>query len=122
MIPKVQKLVLIFIAIQFCYTANAQYKTYTLSANGDTLNAIDNKGLKQGKWILHVDELRGEPGYEEEGIFVNDKREGIWRKYNLNSDVIAIENYKYGGKDGLSQYYTPLGEIGKRRKLESLQS
>jgi hypothetical protein len=111
MIPKVQKLVLIFIAIQFCYTANAQYKKYTLSANGDTLNAIDNKGLKQGKWILHVDELRGEPGYEEEGIFVNDKREGIWRKYNLNSDVIAIENYKYGGKDGLSQYYTPLGEV-----------
>ncbi len=111
MIPKVQKLVLIFIAIQFCYTANAQYKTYTLSANGDTLNAIDNKGLKQGKWILHVDELRGEPGYEEEGIFVNDKREGIWRKYNLHSDVIAVENYKYGGKDGLSQYFTPLGAM-----------
>ena len=111
MIPKVQKLVLIFIAIQFCYTANAQYKTYTLSANGDTLNAIDNKGLKQGKWILHADELRGEPGYEEEGIFVNDKREGIWRKYNLHNDVIAIENYQYGGKDGLSQYYTPLGEM-----------
>jgi antitoxin component YwqK of YwqJK toxin-antitoxin module len=111
MIVKVQKLLLIFIAIQFCYTANAQYKTYKLSANGDTLNAIDKKGLKQGKWLLHVDELRGEPGYAEEGIFVNDKREGRWRKYNLNSDLIAIENYKYGGKDGLSQYYTPLGEM-----------
>ena len=68
MILKVQKLALIFIAIQFCYTGNAQYKKYTLSDKGDTLNAIDNKGLKQGKWILHVDELRGEPGYEEEGI------------------------------------------------------
>ena len=111
MILKVQKLVLIFIAIQFGYTAGAQYKTYTLSVNGDTLNAIDNKGLKQGKWVLHVDELRGEPGYEEEGIFVNGKREGIWRKYNLHNDVIAIENYQYGGKDGLSQYYTPLGEM-----------
>ena len=111
MIPKVLKLVLIFIAILYCYTVNAQYKKYTLSAKGDTLNAIDNKGLKQGKWVLHVDELRGEPGYEEEGIFVNDKREGIWRKYNLNSDLLAIENYKYGGKDGLSQYFTPLGEM-----------
>src|SRR5450432_2563365 len=99
MIPKVQKWVLISIAIMFCYTADAQYKTYKLSPRGDTLNAIDNKGLKQGKWVLHVDELRGEPGYEEEGIFVNDKRDGIWRKYNLNSDAIAIENYKYGGKD-----------------------
>jgi antitoxin component YwqK of YwqJK toxin-antitoxin module len=111
MILKIQKLVLVFIVIQFCYTASAQYKTYTLSANGDTLNAIDNKGLKQGKWILHVDELRGEPGYEEEGIFVDGKREGLWRKYNLHSDLLSVENYRYGGKDGLSQYYTPLGEM-----------
>lgn len=110
MILKVQKLALVFIAIQLCYTANAQYKTYTLSVNGDTLNAIDNKGLRQGKWLLHVDELRGEPGYEEEGIFVNDKREGTWRKYNLNSDLIAKENYKLGGKDRLCQYFTPLGD------------
>ena len=50
------------------------------------------------------------------------KREGVWRKYTLQSDLIAIENYKYGGKDGLSQYYTPLGRIDKRRKLASLQS
>lgn len=111
MIPKVQKLLLICIAIQFFFTANAQYKTYKLSATGDTLNAVDHKGLKQGKWVLHVDELRGEPGYEEEGIFVNDKRDGVWRKYNLNSDLVAIENYKYGGKDGLCQYFTPLGEL-----------
>lgn len=111
MILKVQKLVLIFIAMQFCYTASAQYKTYTLSVNGDTLNAIDKKGLKQGKWLLHVDELRGEPGYEEEGIFLNDKRQGMWRKYNLNSDLTGIENYKYGGKDGLCQYFTPQGQV-----------
>ena len=111
MIPKVQKLVLIFIAIQFCYTVNAQYKTYMLSAKGDTLNATDKKGSKQGKWVLHVDELRGEPGYEDEGVFINAKREGIWRKYTLNGDLLAIENYKQGGKDGLSQYYTPLGDL-----------
>jgi antitoxin component YwqK of YwqJK toxin-antitoxin module len=111
MILKVSKTAIIFIALLFCYAADAQYKTYTLSVNGDTLNAIDNKGLKQGKWVIHVDELRGEPGYEEEGIFVDGKREGTWRRYNLNSDLMAIENYRYGGKDGLSQYFTPLGEL-----------
>lgn len=111
MILKIQKLVLLFIAIQFCYTASAQYKTYTLSIHGDTLNAIDKKGLKQGKWVLHFDALRGEPGYEEEGIFINDKKEGLWRRYSLQSDLIAVENYKYGGKDGLCQYYTPFGEL-----------
>jgi len=112
-ILKVQKGVVIFIAVLFCLTADAQYKTYTLSVNGDTLNAIYNKGLKQGKWLIHVDELRGEPGYEEEGIFENSKREGRWRKYNLHGDVISIENYRCGGKDGLSQYFTPLGELAR---------
>jgi hypothetical protein len=111
MILKIQKLLLIFIAIQFCYSAEAQYKTYTLSPRGDTLNAIDKNNLKQGKWVVHVDPLRGEPGYEEEGIFVNGKKEGMWRKYTLQSDLIAVENYRYGGKDGLSQYYTPYGEL-----------
>ncbi|HEV8081924.1 MAG TPA: hypothetical protein VGP55_01920 [Chitinophagaceae bacterium] len=112
MFLKVQRLTFIFVALQFFLTkADAQYKSYTISVNGDTLNAIDNKGVKQGKWVTHVDPLRGEPGYEEEGEFVNDKKEGVWRKYTLHSDIIAIENYRYGGKDGKSQYFSPLGDL-----------
>lgn len=109
---KVQKLVMIFIALQFfLLQANAQYKTYKISVKGDTINAIDNKGLKEGKWVIHVDPLRGEDGYEEEGVFLNDKKDGAWRRYTLKGDIIAIENYKYGGKDGLSQYFTALGDL-----------
>lgn len=111
MTSRTLKFIVLFMIIGSYYPANAQYKTYTISVHGDTLNAVDKNGLKQGKWLVHVDPLRGEPGYEEEGIFLNDKREGVWRKYTLKSDLIAIENYKYGGKDGLSQYYTPLGEL-----------
>lgn len=112
MFLKVQKLVFIIVALQFFLTeADAQYKSYTMSVNGDTLNAIDKNGMKQGKWVIHVDPLRGERGYEEEGEFVNDKREGVWRKYTLQSDIIAIENYQYGGKDGKSQYFSPLGDL-----------
>ena len=51
---------------------SAQYKSFKLNADGDTLNAITNSGLKQGKWVVHVDEIRGEPGYEEEGIFAKE--------------------------------------------------
>jgi len=109
---RVHKLAMIFIVLQLVLSqAEAQYKTYKLSIKGDTLNAIDDKGLKQGKWVIHVDPLRGEPGYEAEGIFINDKKEGPWRKYTLGGDIIAIENYKYGGKDGLCQYFTPLGDL-----------
>ena len=72
---------------------------------------MDNNNLKQGKWVIHVDPLRGEPGYEEEGIFKNNNKEGIWRRYSLQGDIIAVEWYKLGGKDGIQQYYTYLGDL-----------
>ncbi len=33
------------------------------------------------------------------------------RKYNLTGDLIAVENFIHGGKDGLQQYYNYLGDI-----------
>lgn len=92
-------------------SVHAQFRDYIISVKGDTINAVDNNGKRQGKWVVHVDPLRGEPGYEEEGIFVDDQKEGTWRKYTLQGDLVAIENYLYGGKDGLSQYFTPFGDL-----------
>ncbi len=89
----------------------SQYKTFGLSPEGDTLNAIDKKDQKQGRWVIRVDELRGEPGFEEEGVFKNNQKDGYWRKYNLEGDLIAVEYYKLGGKDGIQQYYSFLGEL-----------
>ena len=111
-ILKIRQLLLLTI-IQFLFLMNgaAQYKTYKFSAEGDTLNAIDKNDMKQGKWMLHVEPLRGEPGYEEEGMFVKNNKEGIWRKYSLTGDIIAVEFYKLGGKDGVQQYYTYLGDL-----------
>lgn len=107
-----KKMMFVLIGMQLIVSAaNAQYKTYKISPKGDTLNAIDNNGLKQGKWVVHVDPLRGEPGYEEEGIFVNGKKEGHWRKFSLMGDLIAYENYKNGDKDGKSEYFTNLGDL-----------
>lgn len=107
-----KRIIALFIALLFIFCqADAQYKTYTISQKGDTLNAIDINGMKQGKWVVHVDPLRGEPGYEEEGIFVNDKKEGHWRRYTLQGDLIAYENYKDGDKDGKSEYFTNLGDL-----------
>src|SRR5437870_1695959 len=106
---KIRQLFLV-IAIQSLFLMNglAQYKTYSISAKGDTINAIDKKDLKQGKWVIRVEEVRGEPGYEEEGIFKDNNKEGVWRQYNLTGDLIGVENYKLGGKDGIQQYYTYL--------------
>jgi antitoxin component YwqK of YwqJK toxin-antitoxin module len=114
---KIRQLLLI-IVIQFLFLLNgfAQHKSYKLTEKRDTINIIDKNGLKQGKWLIQVPELRGEPGYEEEGIFKNDKREGIWRQYNLTGDIIAVENYKLGGKDGVQQYYTYLGDLYREER------
>jgi len=103
------RLFLTFIILLTVYQINAQCKTFRLSAQGDTLNCIDKNNKKQGKWVVRVESLRGEPGFEEEGIFKNDGKEGIWRVYNLMGDLVAIESYKWGYKDGTSQYFTLAG-------------
>ena len=84
----------------------AQWKSYVLSVKGDTLNRVDKKGNKQGPWSVHVDNLRGERGYEEEGYYENDLKEGTWRKFSLEGVKIAEENYSWGKLNGKSQYFT----------------
>jgi antitoxin component YwqK of YwqJK toxin-antitoxin module len=90
----------------------AQWKDYRLINDGkDTINRIDQKGLKQGEWVVHVESLRGEPGYEEEGVFVNNRKEGEWRVFNLMGDLIGIEHYRWGNKDGVAQYFDINGAL-----------
>lgn len=84
----------------------AQCKTYKLASNGDTLNCVDKKNQKQGKWIERTEALRGNPGFEEEGQYINDHREGLWRKYNLSGDVLSMEHYHWGLLNGKAQYFT----------------
>ncbi|MBS1565486.1 MAG: hypothetical protein JST39_13935 [Bacteroidetes bacterium] len=103
----------VILACLFSLRGYSQLKDYTIGPKGDTLNGVDKSGKKQGKWIIRYEQLRGEPGYEEEGEFRNDKKEGIWRKYTLMGDVFGIENYRWGFKDGQSQYFNLNGELVK---------
>ena len=89
--------------------ANSQCKTFRIGSKGDTLNCNDYQGLKQGKWSVHVDQLRGEPGFEEEGVFANNRKEGVWRRFNLMGDIMAIETYRWGLKNGKCQYFSIIG-------------
>jgi len=108
---KIRQLALISVGLMIIVTdAAAQYKSFALTQEGDTLNIVDKKGLKQGKWVVSVAKLRGEPGYDEEGFYKDDKKTGTWRRYTTTGDIIAIENYRFGGKDGLQEYFSFLGE------------
>ncbi len=98
----------------------AQWKTYTIGVKGDTLNCVDKRDLKQGKWVNHVDEVRGEPGYEEEGIYKDNRKEGVWRIYTLMGDLMGVEFYKWGNKDGVAQYFTSSGALIKEESWKAL--
>jgi antitoxin component YwqK of YwqJK toxin-antitoxin module len=89
----------------------SQWKSYIIGVKGDTLNKVDKKDMKQGKWVNHVEGVREEPGYEEEGEYKNNRKEGGWRIYNLSGDLIGLENYRWGNKDGVCQYFNPSGEL-----------
>lgn len=102
---------IVFVCLMFSISANAQLKSFIIGVKGDTLNRVDKDGLKQGRWVSHVDALRGEPGYEEEGVYKDDKKDGVWRRYSLEGDLVAIENYKWGYKNGQCEYFNLFGRV-----------
>jgi hypothetical protein len=90
--------------------AGQPWESYELTEKGDTINRVDGKGLRQGMWLVKTGPLRGEPGFEEEGEYRNGIKEGIWRRFSLQGDMIAVEQFKRGFRDGRQVYFTPLGE------------
>ena len=102
---------ILILTVLISLSSYSQCKNYIIGIKGDTLNCVDQTDLKQGKWVVRYDEVRGEPGYEEEGQYIDGKKEGIWRKYNLQGDLLAIESFKWNFKNGISQYFTPNGEL-----------
>ncbi|MEI2738439.1 MAG: hypothetical protein V9F01_06615 [Chitinophagaceae bacterium] len=102
-------IVVLFLFISI--SGSAQWKSFTISVKGDTLNRVDMNGKKQGPWAIHVDELRGERGYEEEGYYENDQKTGTWKKYSLEGVKIAEENYTWGKLNGKQQYFTYNGGL-----------
>lgn len=99
------RFIFFLIAIISFHSGFAQWKDYKLTASGDTLNRIDMNDRKQGIWVNKYDKVRGEPGYEEEGFYIDDRKEGEWKLYNLMGDLVGIENYRWGLKNGVAQYF-----------------
>ena len=104
--------ILVLATLQFLgLRGYSQWKSYIISPNGDSLNCVDKQDHRQGRWVIHVDEVRSEPGYEEEGVYRDNRREGTWRIYNLQGDLTGVEFYKWGNKDGVCQYFGMNGSL-----------
>jgi len=98
----------------------SQWKDFIISPKGDTLNRVDKQGQKQGRWVNHVDEVRGEPGFEEEGVYKDSRKEGTWRLYTLQGDLSGVEFYKWGLKDGVCQYFGMNGSLQREESWRAL--
>ena len=108
---KCRRMYLMLIAFFLMKQSFSQCKTYQLNAKHDTINCTDFQNLKQGNWVTRVVNNHGEPGYQDEGVYVDGKKEGAWTTYNLMGDIIAEENYKWGNKNGTCRYYNLIGLV-----------
>lgn len=68
------------------------------------LNAIDANGKRQGKWIIYG-KMSGNAAYGptdkvEEGNYVDDKKEGVWKEYNPDETLKREVYYKDGKEVG----------------------
>jgi len=114
-------LTLLFLLLSFNGFAQ-QWKSYIIGVKGDTLNRVDAKNRKQGRWVERVENARGERGYEEQGFYVNGQKEGQWQRFSLEGDLVAIENYKWGYKNGKSVYMTPMGDPVREESWKAVNS
>jgi len=76
-------------------------------------NQRDAQHRKQGYWVEEVGEVRGEPGYTWEGVYKNDRKEGVWKKTSTIGNLIAEENFKNNVLDGYCKYYFPNGKLNE---------
>lgn len=101
----------LFFSSAFFLVGRSQYKEFKISIKGDTINAVAMDGNRTGKWVIEVGPQRSEAGFVEEGVFKKGQKDGYWRRYNHQGDLLAIENYLAGEKAGLQQYFTFLGDL-----------
>jgi hypothetical protein len=111
----------LLIAVLFVsFSSKAQWKSYSFTPRHDTINRVDMKGMKQGPWAEHVNPLRGEDGYDQQGYYRDDKKEGTWKRFSPEGDLLAVEGYYFGMKTGKCKYYLYTGELQREESWRAI--
>lgn len=84
------------------------------------MNQVDAQHRKQGAWSEEVPEVRGEDGYTWEGNYVNDVKEGVWKKYAQAGAIIAEETYRHGVLSGHCRYFYQDGKVSAEGNFISI--
>ena len=75
----------------------------------DTINRTDAQGNKQGNWILFGKTMQA-PGFKddqmvEEGLYVNNKKAGVWKRYFSSGNLSKTVTYDSGLPNGYAIFY-----------------
>jgi hypothetical protein len=111
---------LLIAALFISFSSNAQWKSYSFTPKRDTINRVDLKGMKQGPWVEHIAPMRGEDAYDEQGFYKDDKREGTWKRFSPEGDLLAVEGYYLGMKTGKCKYYLYTGELEREESWRAI--
>ncbi|OFX23624.1 MAG: hypothetical protein A2033_15630 [Bacteroidetes bacterium GWA2_31_9] len=106
-------IIIILISVFFQFVASSQTSE---NYNGETINLTDAEGLKQGKWLkFNTDKTV----VIEEGKYVNNKKEELWKQY-YNSGKIKTElTYKNNKADGYAKFYYENGNVSEEGLWQS---
>jgi hypothetical protein len=61
---------------------------------GDTVNRTDANGFKQGPWIVF--QMRRSSIPVEEGSYVNNEKDGVWKYYDSSGKLMRLVKFKNG--------------------------
>lgn len=77
---------------------------------GDTINRLDEQKRKQGQWIVfNSDQTK----ILEEGLYLNGRKDGIWKKYYQNGNLQSEITYQKGRPNGFARIYYSNGNVSE---------
>ncbi|CAN5530964.1 hypothetical protein BH10BAC1_BH10BAC1_12640 [soil metagenome] len=85
-----------------------EMKTSCAQTNTNSTNQTDNKGLKQGKWII----TKKNSGQKiAEGLYTDDLKEGEWLNYYPSGQIESRIDFTTGKPEGFTIMYFSTGKI-----------
>ncbi len=98
---------LILLTLLSTTSFSQKFKLY----NGDTINYIDFNNQKQGLWLIF--NKTDKTIKVEEGKYVNNKKEGIWKKYYPGGKIKHEITYISNKPNGNAKFYYENGNISE---------
>ena len=124
---KLSLLYLFFIINLFTFSQvnKSPYKDFDIHL-GDTINRVDKKDLKQGRWIYFGKDKKGwthrlfnSKQIVEEGFYINNKKNKTWKTYHHTNKLKSEMTYLNDLPKGIARFFNTDGKIMLEGDIEN---